>query len=118
MASGRNISPEWVEAMVLADPRIAACAVLGHGESQLSVLLIPSSVGERWLIEAPRAHILLWLEQICIEAPAYAVPRDFVICPGGEARLIGLLTSNGRISRTAAARAYPALKLAQHPVAA
>lgn len=118
MASGRNVSPEWVEAMLLADPRMAACAVLGHGESQLSVLLIPSSVGERWLIEAPRAHILLWLEQICIEAPAYAVPRDFVICPGGEARLIGLLTSNGRISRAAAARAYPALKLAQHPVAA
>jgi long-chain acyl-CoA synthetase len=118
MASGRNVSPEWVEAMVLADPRIAACAVLGHGESQLSVLLIPSAVGERWLIEAPRAHILLWLEQICIEAPAYAVPRDFVICPGGEGRLIGLLTSNGRISRIAAARAYPALKLAQHRVAA
>lgn len=117
-ASGRNVSPEWVEAMLLADPHIAACAVLGYGESQLRVLLIPSSIGERWLLDAPRAHILLWLEQICIEAPAYAVPRDFVICLGGEASRIGILTPNGRIARTAAASAYPALKLAQHPVAA
>ena len=30
-ASGRNISPEWVEAMVMSDPRVAACVALGHG---------------------------------------------------------------------------------------
>ena len=70
-------------------------------------------------MEAPRAHILLWLERICIDAPAYAVPKDFVVCPAAEARRIGLLTSNGRVERKAAPRQpIPALKLAQRPIAA
>ena len=117
-SSGRNISPEWVEAIIAGDARIAACAVLGHGEPHLSVLLIPSPLGERWLMDAPRAHILLWLEQICIDAPAYAVPKDFVVCPATEAKRIGLLTANGRVQRETAKKAYPALKLAQRPIAA
>jgi long-subunit acyl-CoA synthetase (AMP-forming) len=44
-SSGRNISPEWVEAMIAGDPRIGACAVLGHGQRHLSVLLVPSDLG-------------------------------------------------------------------------
>ena len=117
-AFGRNICPEWVEAILMGDPRIAACAVLGHGQEHLSVLLVPSTSGERWLMESPRAHILLWLEQICIDAPLYAVPKDFVVCQATEAKRIGLLTSNGRIVRDAAKRAYPALKIARRPIAA
>ncbi len=117
-AYGRNISPEWVEAMLTGDPRIGACAVLGHGQRHLSVLLIPSASGERWLTEAPRAHILLWLEQICIDAPAYAVPKDFAVCPTAEAKRTGLLTSNGRVVRDAANSAYQALRLARRAIAA
>jgi long-subunit acyl-CoA synthetase (AMP-forming) len=115
---GRNICPEWIEAMLMGDARIGACAVLGHGEPHLSVLLIPSPHGERWLLEAPRAHVLLWLEQICIDAPAYAVPKDFVACAAAEAKRIGVLTANGRIHREAASKAYPALRLAQRSIAA
>lgn len=117
-ANGRNISPEWIETMVLSDPRVAACLLLGNGMSHLSVLLVPSPRGEEWLMESPRAHVLLWLEQICIEAPYYAVPKDFVVCPMAQAKRIGLLTSNGRVVREAALNAYPALKLARRPVAA
>jgi long-subunit acyl-CoA synthetase (AMP-forming) len=117
-SSGRNISPEWVEVMVSSDPRIGACVVLGHGEQHLSVLLIPSALGERWLMDSPRAHILLWLGQVCIDAPAYAVPKEFVVCPAMQAKRIGLLTSNGRVVRGAAHSAYPALKIARRPVAA
>ena len=117
-ANGRNISPEWIEAVVLSDPRIAACVLLGHGMSQLSMLLVPSSHGEEWLMDSPRAHILLWLEQLCIEAPAHAVPKDFVVCPVAQAKRIGLLTANGRVVREAALGIYPALKLARRPVAA
>lgn len=116
--AGRNISPEWIEAVVLSDPRVAACVLLGHGMSHLSVLLVPSHQGEEWLMDAPRAHILLWLEQLCIDAPTYAVPKDFVVCPAAQARRIGLLTSNGRVVREAALGIYPALKLARRPVAA
>lgn len=117
-AFGRNISPEWIEAVLMCDPRICACTVLGHGQRHLSVLLIPSALGERWLLEAPRAHVLLWLEQICIDEPAYAVPKDFVVCAATEAKRIGVLAANGRIVRDAAAKAYPALKRTQRQVAA
>lgn len=117
-AFGRNISPEWVEAMLMGDPRVGACAVLGHGQRHLSVLLVPSPRGERWLLESPRAHVLLWLEQVCADAPAYAVPKDFVVCPVMQAERIGLLAANGRLLRDAALSAYPALKRARRPVAA
>jgi long-subunit acyl-CoA synthetase (AMP-forming) len=117
-SSGRNISPEWIEAMLTSDPRVAATVVLGHGMDQLSALLIPSAVGEAWLTESPRAHILLWLEQVCREAPPYAVPRNFVVCPSLQAKQMGLLTSNGRILRSAALSAYPALMLARRTAAA
>jgi long-chain acyl-CoA synthetase len=117
-ASGRNVSPEWVEAIVMSDPRVAACIALGHGMNHVSVLIVPSALGERWLMESPRAHVLLWLERTCIDAPVYAVPKDFVICPAIQARRLGLLTSSGRLVRDAAQSAYPALKLAGREVAA
>jgi len=118
IASGRNISPEWIEALVVSDPRVAACIALGHGMDHVSVLIVPSTLGERWLMESPRAHVLLWLERTCVDAPAYAVPRDFVVCPAMQAKRLGLLTANGRIVRDAALSAYPALKLAGHVAAA
>jgi len=112
-ASGRNISPEWVEAMVISDPRVAGCVALGHGMDHVCALIVPSALGERWLMESPRAHVLLWLEQICIDAPAYAVPKDFVVCPASQAKRLGLLSANGRVVRDVALTTYPALKLAR-----
>lgn len=117
-SAGRNISPEWIEAMVMSDPRVAAAVVLGHGMSHLGVLLFPSFLGEDWLMESPRGQILLWLERVCVAAPAYAVPKDFVVCPAKQAKCIGLLTANGRVVRDAALSAYPALRLARRSVAA
>jgi long-subunit acyl-CoA synthetase (AMP-forming) len=117
-ANGRNISPEWIEAMVTSDPCVTACVLLGHGMDHLSALLVPSPQGEEWLMESPRAHVLLWLEQLCIDAPAYAVPKDFVVCPMARAKRIGLLTANARVVREAALGIYPALKLARRQVAA
>ena len=116
-ASGRNISPEWVEAMVMSDPRVAACIALGHGMDHVCVLIVPSALGERWLMESPRAHVLLWLERVCIDAPLYAVPKDFVVCPPLQAKRLGLL-ANGRIARDVALATYPTLKLARRPAAA
>ncbi len=116
--SGRNISPEWVEAMVMSDPGVAACIALADATQQIGVLLIPSPTGERRLMESPRAQVLLWLERLCIGAPTYAVPKDFVVCPADQAKRLGFLTANGRVARDAAARTYPALKLARRPAAA
>jgi len=107
---GRNVSPEWVEAMLLTDHRFAACAVLGHGAPHLSALLIPAPHGAAWLADAPRAHVLMAMAQACRDAPSYAVPRDFVVVSPEEAIRRNLLTSNGRFRRAGLAAAYAEIK--------
>jgi long-subunit acyl-CoA synthetase (AMP-forming) len=92
---GRNVSPEWIETMLLADPRIALCTVAGHGEPHLTVLIIPSPQGAAWFAEATRAEILELLSDRCSGAPEYAVPRAYVIVSFAQA-LNNQLLSNGR----------------------
>jgi long-subunit acyl-CoA synthetase (AMP-forming) len=92
---GRNVSPEWIETMVLADPRIALCVVTGHGEQHLTSLLIPSAAGGAWFATATRAEVLKLLSDLCSEAPEYALPRAYVIT-SFEHALKDQLISNGR----------------------
>jgi long-subunit acyl-CoA synthetase (AMP-forming) len=92
---GRNVSPEWIETMVLADPRIALCVVTGHGEPHLTSLLIPSAAGAAWFATATRSEVLELLSDLCSEAPAYAVPSAYVIT-SFEHALKDQLISNGR----------------------
>jgi long-subunit acyl-CoA synthetase (AMP-forming) len=92
---GRNISPEWIETMLLADPRIAFCTVAGHGEPHLTALLIPSRQGAAWFATATNADILELLSGYCSDAPEYAVPRGCVVVSLEEA-LSNQLLSNGR----------------------
>ncbi|MFA5951768.1 MAG: AMP-binding protein [Hyphomicrobium sp.] len=96
---GRNVSPEWIESLLLTDRRIAACAVIGHGQPHLSAILIASEAGAAWLREAPAAHVLLAMAQACRDAPIYAVPTDFVVASRDEALKRGVLTPNGRFRR-------------------
>ena len=114
MSSGRNVSPEWIEAMLrTGDPRVAAAVVLGQGMDQLNALLIPSAPGEAWLIESPRADILLWLEQACGDAPPYAVPRNFVACPAWQAKQNGPPHLEWAHRAQRRVTAYPALMRAR-----
>jgi long-subunit acyl-CoA synthetase (AMP-forming) len=92
---GRNVSPEWIETMLLADPRIAFCAVAGHGEPHLTAVLVPSPQGAAWFAEATSKDILGLLSDHCSDAPDYAVPRGYVIVSFQEA-LDNQLLSNGR----------------------
>ena len=92
---GRNVSPEWIETMLLADPRIAFCAVAGHGEPHLTALLVPSPQGAAWFAKATSKDILGLLSDHCSDAPDYAVPRGYVIVSFQEA-LDNQLLSNGR----------------------
>jgi long-subunit acyl-CoA synthetase (AMP-forming) len=92
---GRNVSPEWIETMLLADPRIAFCTVAGHGEPHLTALLIPSSRGTAWFAKATRGDILQLLSDRCSDAPKYAVPRAYVVVSFEQA-LGKQLLSNGR----------------------
>jgi len=95
---GRNVSPEWIETMLLADPRIAFCAVAGHGEPHLTALLIPSRQGAAWFDRATSADILALLSNHCVDAPEYAVPRAYVVVSFEEA-FNNQLLSNGRPMR-------------------
>ncbi|MBS0242694.1 MAG: AMP-binding protein [Proteobacteria bacterium] len=104
MSSGRNVSPEWIETMISADPRVLATAVTGHGESSLTAVVVPSARGASWFGMATDREILVWLGEICAAAPAYAMPRKCLVLSLDDAAAEGLLTSNGRIHRPTAAR--------------
>jgi long-subunit acyl-CoA synthetase (AMP-forming) len=92
---GRNVSPEWIETMLLADPRIAFCTVAGHGEPHLTALLIPSPQGAPWFAKATSTDILDLVSDHCSDAPEYAVPRACVVASFQEA-LSNQLLGNGR----------------------
>jgi acyl-CoA synthetase (AMP-forming)/AMP-acid ligase II len=100
-AFGRNISPEWVETMLLGDSRVAFCAVVGHGEPHLTALLIPTPGGASWFAQASENDVLDLLSKCCSGSPAYAVPRAFVVASIQEAAANQLLSANGRIRRAA-----------------
>lgn len=92
------------------DDRIAACAVLGHGEPCLSALIIPTAKGAAWFAGASEGQVLLKLSYLCRSAPAYAVPRDFVLLDYSEAKRRDLLTPNGRFRRASLPGAYAEIK--------
>jgi long-subunit acyl-CoA synthetase (AMP-forming) len=100
-ALGRNISPEWVEAILLDDPGVAFCAVAA-ADAGLAALIVP----------APRAAA--WFEKVAPEAideriaarsaalPFYARPTRVKVISLAKAKAAGLLTDNGRIRRRVA----------------
>jgi long-subunit acyl-CoA synthetase (AMP-forming) len=109
---GRNISPEWIETMLLGDLRIAFCAVVGHGEPHLTVVIIPSRMGESWFANSSSAEVLGLISHCCEGAPDYAVPRAFAVASFREAAANDLL-ANGRpirknIERFVATKTPPA----------
>jgi len=109
---GRNISPEWIETMLLGDLRVAFCAVVGHGEPHLTAVIVPSGPGEAWFAHATHNDVLDLIAGCCSGAPEYAVPRAFVVSSFQEAVRNQLLT-NGRparkqIEKFVAARTSPA----------
>jgi long-subunit acyl-CoA synthetase (AMP-forming) len=95
---GRNISPEWIETMLLGDLRIAFCAVVGHGEPHLTAVIVPSGPGEPWFANASYDKVLRLISDCCSSAPEYAVPRAVVVASPQEATDNRLLT-NGRPAR-------------------
>jgi len=95
---GRNISPEWIETMLLGDPRIAFCAVVGHGKPHLTAVIIPSHPGKSWFANASYEDVQKLIFDCCTGAPEYAVPRASVIVPL-ELALGSQLLTNGRPAR-------------------
>ncbi len=96
---GRNVSPEWIETMLLGDARIAACAVAGSGAPHLTALLVPSRDGAAWFSRATAGEIARLVEAACADAPGYAVPKAHLVVPMERAACEGLFAGDGRIRR-------------------
>lgn len=86
---GRNISPEWVEAVLLGQPDIAQAIVYGDAQPSLSALIVPSS---------KQANIQRALAQANEALPDYARIIDIKIIPPFTIA-DGTLTGTGRPRR-------------------
>jgi long-subunit acyl-CoA synthetase (AMP-forming) len=98
---GRNVSPEWIETMLLGDPRIALCAVLGHGAPHLTAILVPSRQAADWFNLADAKEVGQLVTECCADAPDYAVPRTVLVSSFEEVKSAQLMTNNGRFIRAA-----------------
>ncbi|MDR3517731.1 MAG: AMP-binding protein [Azospirillaceae bacterium] len=98
-STGRNIHPDWIEQMILRDPRIRRCAVIDGGSHPRAVL-VP---GAESLSHATAAEIEALVAALCADAPDYARPRANLMI--SETALVqqGLITANGRLRRWAIA---------------
>jgi long-chain acyl-CoA synthetase len=105
-ANGRNVTPEWVETMLLADPGIARCAVLPAPDGQLALLMEPSLLAAAWFAKANEARLASLIESLTAAAPDYARPRRFALLPPEGFAAAGLLTPNGRPRRRDIAARY------------
>lgn len=86
---GRNISPEWVESELLAQPQIGQAVVYGEGAASLKALLVPAAEGADLKAAVAAANKNL---------PEYAQVTDLREIPRLRAE-DGFMTGNGRIRR-------------------
>ena len=100
---GRNVSPEWIETMLLADLAIAQCALTADAQGDLAMIVIPSAWAAEALTRASPDETIARVREACAEAPEYARPLACFVVPAPEALGLGLLNPTGRISRPAAA---------------
>lgn len=93
---GRNISPEWIESRLLAQPEIAQAVVYGDGAAQIGALVVPTQ--KDISIEKAIARVNAGL-------PEYAQIGSFdIVTPFTSSNK--LLTGNGRIVRHAILNTY------------
>lgn len=93
---GRNISPEWIEEALLAQPGVAQAMVHGDGKAFPEALLVPAS---------PAANLGAVVEAVNRTLPAYArVARWREVAHFTPQN--GLLTGNGRLKRREIAARY------------
>ena len=69
---GRNVSPEWVESILLSQPAIAQAIVYGDAQPHLSALIVPSSA---------QADIQGAVNAANLRLPDYAQIKDFQVVP-------------------------------------
>ncbi len=98
-AFGRNVSPEWVESELTANPAIYQAYVFGEGSPQLSALVVPTSPS------AGSEPVAAAIGAANARLPDYARIERWMAVPPFTSEQ-GHLTSNGRLQRDAIARTY------------
>lgn len=93
---GRNISPEWIEAALLAQPAVAQAIVYGDGQPHLSALIAPMSAD---------ADIKTAIEHANKTLPDYAQVKGFKIVPPFTQQ-DKTLTGNGKPRRNKILQSY------------
>lgn len=99
---GRNLSPEWVEAELLAGPLLGQAVLFGSARPHCVALLWPRAAG------TPDAAIDDWLAAVNARLPDYARIHAWQRLAAPLSAADGLLTDNGRPRRDAIARHYAA----------
>ena len=97
---GRNVSPEWPEAELVAGPAIAQAAVFGEARPQLCAVLVSAS---RALPDAALEH---QVRAANARLPDYARVHRWLRAEGRFTSQNGLATANGRPRRDAIWQAY------------
>lgn len=86
---GRNISPEWIESVLLSQPEITQAIVYGDAKPYPGALVVPASEGTNVEAAVARANSRL---------PEYAhIARAYTVSPFTSAG--NMMTANGRMRR-------------------
>lgn len=100
-AFGRNVSPEWVQAELLAGPLLQEAVVFGSGQAHCVALLGAPAAAHDDAIDS-------WVRHANARLPDYARIGAWRRLPTPLAATPGLVTGNGRPRRAAIAAHYAA----------
>jgi long-subunit acyl-CoA synthetase (AMP-forming) len=88
-AMGRNLSPEWIESELLAEPALRQAAVFGEGlQRPVAVLVAANRTGARAALARANARL-----------PGHARIRSWILADEPFTAANGLATANGRVRR-------------------
>jgi long-subunit acyl-CoA synthetase (AMP-forming) len=90
---GRNVSPEWIERELLAEPQIGQVVVFGDARPWLMALVVPAQGS------ATTSDIDAAIARANQRLPNYAQVRGWLRAPAAFSAADGTLTANGRPRR-------------------
>lgn len=88
--AGRNVHPEWIEPMLLADPDVQRAAIVAGRSGIKAVLVATPGTTDEWLSR---------IEHLTAGVPAYARPTEVALLSPDEAQSHDLFTLDGRPRR-------------------
>jgi len=96
---GRNVSPEWPEAELLAGPAIVQAAVFGEAKPRLCAVVVPAAAASASAVEAQ-------VRAANSRLPDYARIGAWLLADAPFTPQNGLATANGRARRDALWKTY------------